>query len=62
MLVSIVVAKWSKDLFEVFITFWVVCTTIDDYQDFFAKMRLMYHAIFMLIVRECNLFKEKALD
>jgi hypothetical protein len=30
-LVSVVVARWSNDLFVIFITFRHLCTTVDDY-------------------------------
>jgi hypothetical protein len=30
-LVSVVVTRWSKDLFVIFITFGVLCTTMDDF-------------------------------
>jgi hypothetical protein len=29
--VSVVVARWSNDLFVIFITFRHLCTTVDDY-------------------------------
>jgi hypothetical protein len=28
---NVVVARWSKYLFVFFITFWTICTVIDDY-------------------------------
>jgi hypothetical protein len=30
-LVFVVVARWSNDLFVIFITFGTLCTSIDDY-------------------------------